>query len=679
MAETLPSPEPGSTVADLLLALDQGTQSSRCVLFDRSGRQLVARSVEFPQLRPRPGWCEHCPAALVASTLQAAAACLGAAEVAWGPAVSRRRGTDGLWTDGDNNKCRWRVACVGVANQRETCLAWDRASGEPLGPCVVWHDARPADDGTIDAARTALAREGVPDDAALRAATGLPLSPYFSGPKLAWLSEHCPRVRAAFESDAARVGTVDTLLAHWLTGGPERADAAHVTDLTNGARTLLLDLGAGPGGDGRPRWSPRLCRAFGVPPTALPRLVGTAERVGAVDPPDWVWTSASAPGVGPQLAPVKVAWRAWGAGLDAAAAGTPLAAGPDPLAALRGAPLCGLVGDQQGAALGHRLGPGAAKSTYGTGCFLIVSTGPRVVYSRRGLLTTPLARLGPLEDKTVQTHWALEGSVAVAGSGVTWLRDGLKLVATAAETETVAAAVADDDADLAGLTLVPAFAGLLAPHWREDARGVLVGLTHRTGRAHIVRALLESVAAGCAEVLGAAAADCRAAGVAGVLGGGEGSTAGLHVDGGMSANTLLMRRQADWAGCNVVRPRGSGEATARGAALAAAVGCGLATAASLHGGDAAGDAEELEVFRPAWSDAQRAAGLVRWRDAVARSLRLCPASLVAADGAVPANCSRCRNRSSPLSGWAGICAALATGLALGVTATAVWGGRRRAM
>jgi len=258
MAETLPSPEPGSTVADLLLALDQGTQSSRCVLFDRSGRQLVARSVEFPQLRPRPGWCEHCPAALVASTLQAAAACLGAAEVAWGPAVSRRRGTDGLWTDGDNNKCRWRVACVGVANQRETCLAWDRASGEPLGPCVVWHDARPADDGTIDAARTALAREGVPDDAALRAATGLPLSPYFSGPKLAWLSEHCPRVRAAFESDAARVGTVDTLLAHWLTGGPERADAAHVTDLTNGARTLLLDLGAGPGGDGwaavRFRW-----------------------------------------------------------------------------------------------------------------------------------------------------------------------------------------------------------------------------------------------------------------------------------------------------------------------------------------------------------------------------------------------------------------------------------------
>ena len=418
-----------------------------------------------------------------------------------------------------------RIACLGLTNQRETVVFWDRATGVPLGPAIVWQDRRTAD------ACAALRDTG--REAAVQTTTGLVLDPYFSGTKIGWALANWPRVAAAAAAGALALGTVDAFLRFRLTAG-----RVHATDATNASRTLLMDLATC-------RWDDALLALFGVPRAALPVITDCAGALGT-----------------------------------AALFG-------------RDIPITGSAGDQQAAAIGQAcLSPGMVKATYGTGCFVLANAGGAPPVSTHRLLSTVAWRLGGV------AAYALEGSIFTAGSAVQWLRDGLGLIALAPETEALAASVADSG----GVTFVPALAGMGAPHWRADARGMLTGLTAGTTRAHLARATLEAMGQQTADLLDALAADgCRAT--------------SLRVDGGMVANDWLCQDLADSLGVRVERPRVI-ETTALGCAMLAGVGAGLF--ASLA--EASAMARPDRVFVPAIDATAREAKRTAWARAVRQAL-----------------------------------------------------------
>ncbi len=449
-----------------IAAIDQGTTSTRCMIFDRAGAVICSAQREHQQIFPRPGWVEHDPREIWARTQEVVQGVL----VQGGIAASD-------------------LAAVGITNQRETAIVWDRATGDPLFNAIVWQDTR------TDTICHALAREGGQDR--LRAQTGLPLATYFAGPKVRWILDNVPGVRERAERGDALFGTVDSYLVWWLTGGPD--GGVHVTDVTNASRTLLMDLAT-------LDWDDELLRIIGVPRAMLPQICSSSEVYGTAR------------------------------GL------------------LEGIPVAGILGDQQAATMGQGCyEPGEAKNTYGTGCFMLLNTGEQIVPSRSGLLTTVCYKLGPQP-----AVYALEGSIAIAGALVQWLRDNLGLIADSGEIEALARTVEDSG----GIYFVPAFSGLFAPYWRSDARGAIVGLTRYVNKGHIARATLEATAFQTREVLDAMERD------SGVR------LSRLKVDGGMVGNDLLMQFQADILGVPVVRPRVA-ETTALGAAYAAGLAVGF--------------------------------------------------------------------------------------------------------
>ncbi|MCA9654502.1 MAG: glycerol kinase GlpK [Myxococcales bacterium] len=456
---------PSPMTADLILAIDQGTTGSTCLVVDTELRVLGRVNHEFPQHFPRPGWVEHDPEQLWTSVMKAVADAL--AQSGAGPE---------------------RVAAIGITNQRETSLLWDRKSGEPLHRALVWQDRRTSG---LCADLKAAGHE-----ARVRELTGLVLDPYFSGTKLRWVLDHVDGARERAEAGRLAAGTVDTYLLWRLTGG-----AVHATEPSNASRTLLWPLAGG-------GWSDEMCELLRVPRAVLPEVRPCAGEFGR---------TKGVPGL------------------------------PD------GIPICGIAGDQQSALFGQAcFVKGQAKCTYGTGAFVLLNTGTEPVASKHGLLTTVAWQLGEA------TTYALEGSSFMAGAVVQWLRDQLGIIQSAAEVEALARSVEDSG----GVVLVPGHAGLGAPHWRPEARGLIRGITRGTGRGHLARAALEGIALQIADLVEAMAADL-------------GSPAKLlRVDGGAAANDLLMQIQADLLGIPLDRPKML-ETTALGAISLAGLGVGL--------------------------------------------------------------------------------------------------------
>jgi len=491
----------------LVGAIDQGTTSTRFMVFDHSGRVVVVAQRPHAQHFAQPGWVEHDALEILGNTL----------------AVVDEALTGAGLTAAD-------LVAVGIANQRETTVVWDRATGEPVHNAIVWQDTRTA--GIIDR----LAGDAGPDR--FRATTGLPLATYFAGPKIAWMLDEVPGLRERAEAGDLCAGTIDSWLLWNLTGGT--GGGRHATDVTNASRTLLMDLET-------LDWDQALVAEMGIPASMLPEVVPSIGRLGT--------------GTGP----------------------------------LDGVPVSGILGDQQAALFGQGChSAGEAKNTYGTGCFLLMNTGTQKVPSTNGLLTTVACQV-----EGEPATYALEGSVAMAGATVQWLRDQMGLIADAADVEALARTV-DDNGDV---YLVPAFSGLFAPHWRSDARGVIVGLTRFANRGHIARAALESTAFQAAEQLDAMRAD------SGV------DLAELRVDGGMVGNDLLMQFQADLLGVDVVRPVVA-ETTALGAAYAA----GLAEGFWEDLGDVRANWQEGRRWEPAMGTEQRDHLTERWRMAVERTM-----------------------------------------------------------
>ncbi len=477
---------------DLLIGLDQGTTGTTALVVDGEWQVVGRATAPFPQHFPEPGWVEHDPAEVWASVLQA----LGEATAGLDPG---------------------RFAALGLTNQRETTFVWDADTGEAAGRAIVWQDRRTRE--------ACLALK--PQEAEIRAATGLPLDPYFSATKLKWILDRHPGRHLAF-------GTSDAWLLHRLTG-------QHATDASNASRTQLFDLRSG-------AWSEDLCRRFGISAVALPEVRPSAGDFGTV---------RGVPGL------------------------------PD------GLPVRGIAGDQQAALFGQGcLRPGQAKVTYGTGSFVLLNTGPRRVESARGLLTTVAWRLGEA------TTFALEGGAFVAGALVQWLRDGLGIIGSASEVEALARSVPDSG----GVIVVPALAGLGAPHWRPEARGLIHGITRGTTSAHLARAALEGIAHAQADILEAMAEERG------------GPLTELRVDGGGAANDLLMQLQSDLLGIPLLRPRLL-ETTALGAAMLAGLGVGrFRDLASLEG------AYPLDRrFEPQVDPAAVAASRLRWKAAVEKA------------------------------------------------------------
>jgi glycerol kinase len=492
-------------VSGLVLALDQGTTSSRAILFDAEGVALGAAQKEFTQGYPRPGWVEHDANEIWSSQSGVMSEALAAAD------VSSRD-----------------VTAIGITNQRETTVLWDRATLQPIAPAIVWQDRRTAE--AVDLVR---ARPGAEE--LVRERSGLVLDAYFSASKLAWLLEHVPGARARAERGELAFGTVDAWLVARLTRGE-----AHVTDVSNASRTMLLDLRT-------LDWDDELLALWGIPRSVLPRIVGSSEVVGHV------------------------------------ADGLPAA----------GVPIAGIAGDQQAATFGQAcFTPGQAKSTYGTGAFLVLNTGDTPVPSRHQLLTTVAWRRGD------EVRYALEGSIFMAGAIVQWLRDGLGVIRRSEDVEALATSVADTG----DVVLVPAFAGLGAPHWDPYARGTIVGMTRGTTAAHIARAALEAIAFQVADVIDAMAADAPA------------PLQELRVDGGASRNDLLMQEQADLLGVPVSRPAVT-ETTALGAAYLA----GLATGVWSGPDDLASHWRLDRCFEPSAPADAVARRRERWREAVERA------------------------------------------------------------
>jgi glycerol kinase len=484
-----------------ILAIDQGTTSTRCILFDAQGMPVAMAQQEHRQIYPRPGWVEHDALEIWENTE-------GVVRQALAKAGARPA----------------EILAIGITNQRETTMIWERETGRPIYNAIVWQDTR------TDALCAELAQEGGQDR--FRPQTGLPLATYFSGPKIAWLLEHIPGARARAERGELLFGNIDTWLIWNLCG-------EHVTDVTNASRTLLMNLHT-------LDWDDHILSVLGIPRAMLPRIRPSVEIYG------------TARGV------------------------------------LEGVPVAGDLGDQQAALFGQTcFAPGEAKNTYGTGCFMLLNTGETPIPSQAGLLTTLAYQIAGQP-----AIYALEGSIAISGALVQWLRDNLGLISKSAEIEALARSVEDNG----GIYFVPAFSGLFAPYWRSDARGVIVGLTRYVNKGHLARAALEATAYQTREVLEAMEADSRV------------KLSVLKVDGGMVVNELLMQFQADMLGVPVVRPKVI-ETTALGAAYAA----GLAT----------GFWRDLESLRQQWQvdrrwqpqmDAERREQLYAgWKKAVTRT------------------------------------------------------------
>jgi glycerol kinase len=483
-----------------LIAIDQGTTSTRAIVFDAALSPVAAAQQELRQIYPQPGWVEHDPeeiwTAVVATVREAMAKA-------------------GVEASG--------VAAIGITNQRETTLLWDRASGKPIHNAIVWQDRRTAE--------FCAAQREAGHEAAVQRATGLLLDPYFSATKMRWLLDHEPAVADAAAAGRLAFGTIESWLAFKLTGG------AHISDASNASRTLLLPLAGA-------SWDAGLCALFGVPLAALPEVVDTGGALGTT--------------------------------------------------ALFGAPIaiCGMAGDQQAATIGQGcLAPGEVKATYGTGAFILANMGEAVPRSTNRLLGTVLCQ------QNGRRTYALEGSIFVAGSLIQWLRDSLGLLASAAETEALARSVPDSG----GVVIVPAHAGLGAPHWRPDARGAISGLSFTATRAHLARAALEAMAHQTHDLAEAFAADGA-------------PWRELRIDGGMSVNDWMAQDIADLTGVPVERPDFV-ETTTLGAALLAATGAGLFS--SLE--DAArAMIGKTRRFEPAMTEDVRAARIAQWRAALAR-------------------------------------------------------------
>jgi glycerol kinase len=487
-----------------IAAIDQGTTSTRFIVFDSAGRTVACAQKEHRQIYPQPGWVEHDTEEIWQRTEEVIAEAMGQAGL---------KAAD--------------LAAVGITNQRETTLLWNKKTGKPLANAIVWQDMRVA----ADVARMA---SEVGDDF-FRRRTGLPLSTYFSALKLRWLLENIPGARRQAESGEIMFGNVDTFLLWKLTGG-----GVHATDVTNASRTQLMDLQT-------LDWDAELLRTFGIPRQALPEIRSSSEVYGRV------------------------------------------AQGP-----LKGVAVAGILGDQQAALVGQTcFRSGEAKNTYGTGCFLLMNTGERPVESKHGLLTTVAYKLGKQP-----TRYALEGSIAIGGALVQWLRDNLGMIKTSAEIEELAQSVEDNG----GVYMVPAFSGLYAPYWKEKARGVIVGLTRFANKGHLARAVLEAVAFQTREVVEAMEQDSSI------------RLDVLRADGGMVNNNLLMQFQADILERPVVLPA-TRETTSLGAAYAAGLAVGFFS--STDSLCAHWSAEK--TWKPAMEPARREQMYRQWKKAVTRS------------------------------------------------------------
>lgn len=488
-------------MTDYILSLDQGTTSSRAILFDRSGGIVRSAQKEFTQYYPRPGWVEHDADEIWASQLDVARA------VVDDPAT---------------------IAAIGISNQRETTVIWDRKSGEPIHKAIVWQDRR------TSAFCDALKAEGF-DQTILRR-TGLVTDAYFSATKVAWLLDNVAGAREKAEAGELAFGTIDSFLVWKLSGG-----RLHITDVSNAARTMLFDIHRGD-------WAEAILERLNIPRAILPEVRPCSQRYGDC---------------------------------DAAHFGAPI-------------PIAGMAGDQQAATFGQAAyQAGMAKNTYGTGCFMLMNTGDKPQSSANNLLTTIAWQVG---DEAMQ--YALEGSIFVAGAAVQWLRDEMKLLTDAAESEAIAAGITSTE----GVYLVPAFVGLGAPYWDQYARGTIVGLTRGSGRAHIVRATLESIAYQTRDVVAAMTADSGLA------------LEALRVDGGAVVNNFLMQFQADILSVPVQRPAIT-ETTALGAAYLA----GLATGFWTSQAEIAGQWQLERTFEPAMSVDQRESLYGGWQRAVERA------------------------------------------------------------
>ncbi|MBI1880847.1 MAG: glycerol kinase GlpK [Chloroflexi bacterium] len=456
-------------MAKYVAAVDQGTTSTRCMIFNHAGESVGIHQLEHEQIYPQPGWVEHDPMEIWDRTqdvIKGALKAVGASAA--------------------------DIAAVGVTNQRETTVVWDKNTGKPYHNALVWQDTR------TDKICNELAKDGGQDR--FRPQVGLPLATYFSGPKVKWLLDNVPGLRAAAEKGDAIFGNIDTWVIWNLTGGSQ--GGAHVTDVSNASRTMLMDL------DGT-HWDDKILAAMTIPKSMLPDIRPSSGQYG--------YTLADGP---------------FGGRIS----------------------VCGDLGDQQAAMVGQAcFSPGEAKNTYGTGCFMLLNTGAKIVPSKSGLLTTACYKFG--DEATI---YALEGSIAITGALVQWLRDNLKIIDKSPDVETLARTVDDNG----GIYFVPAFSGLFAPYWKSDARGVIAGMTRYVNRGHFARAALEATAFQTREVLDAMNADS-----------GVPLTA-LKVDGGMVYNDLLMQFQADVLGVPVVRPKVA-ETTALGAAYAAGLAVGF--------------------------------------------------------------------------------------------------------
>lgn len=489
-----------------IAAIDQGTTSTRFIVFDRTGQVICSAQREHAQIYPKPGWVEHDPEEIWRNTREV---------------ISQALQNGGL-KPAD-------LAALGITNQRETTLVWNRKTGKPCYNAIVWQDTRVGD----------LVREMAQDGGQdrFRVKTGLPLATYFSGLKIKWILDNVPGVREEAENGEALFGNVDTFLIWHLTGGVN--NGLHITDVTNASRTQLMNLQT-------LNWDRELLNTFGIPRQMLPTIRSSSEIYG------------------------------------------------EATNELTGIPVAGDLGDQQAALVGQTcFRPGEAKNTYGTGCFMLMNTGLNIVPSTCGLLTTVAYQFGKKA-----AHYALEGSVAIAGALVQWLRDNLGMIRQSSEVETIARTVEDNG----GAYFVPAFSGLYAPYWKADARGVVAGLTRYVNRGHLARAVLEATAYQTREVLDAMEKDSHI------------SISSLRVDGGMVVNELLMQFQSDILDVPVVRPRMI-ETTSLGAAYAAGLAVGYWN-----------DLDDLtqnwgidKTWEPAMPEVQRAKYYAEWKKAVERS------------------------------------------------------------
>lgn len=498
-------------MAEFVGAIDQGTTSTRFMIFDHAGNEVSKHQLEHEQIMPRPGWVEHNPVEIWERSSSVVQTAINSAKL---------QPSD--------------LAALGITNQRETTVVWNRKTGRPYYNAIVWQDTR------TDKIASALEREGKGE--VIRRKAGLPPATYFSGGKIAWILDNVPAARADAERGDALFGNTDSWLLWNLTGGPD--GGIHVTDVTNASRTMLMNLET-------LDWDDELLGFFDIPRAMLPEIRPSSD-------PDLYGRTCS-----------KLPYG--------------------------GVALSGALGDQQAAMFGQVcFAPGEAKNTYGTGNFLLLNTGTDLVRSKNGLLTTVCYQFG-----SNAPVYALEGSIAVTGSAVQWLRDQLGIIAGASEVETLARQVDDNG----GIYFVPAFSGLFAPYWRSDARGAIVGLSRYNTNAHLARATLESICYQSRDVADAMEADSQV------------HLEVLKVDGGVTANSLCMQLQADILGVPVSRPVVA-ETTALGAAYAA----GLAVGFWQDTDELRANWNESQRWTPQWSEQDRTAGYAGWKRAVERSL-----------------------------------------------------------